>query len=163
MKLDGPLDGKEPLGGDAHDQVGLGAQQDRLGRMPEVGEELDVELVVQVKVGMEAVDDNHDNEEEVDDGEGDDGLVEVGVDACASEHNAGEEVAKKANSSNRSDAYLGWIKRRILCSNCGFVDESFFLFLSSSSIPLLSQKERYFCPKNHNLQYLNLNLRIKRK
>ena len=114
VKLDGPLDGKEPLGGDAHDQVGLGAQQDRLGRMPEVWEEFDVELVVQVKVGMEAVDDNHDNEEEVDDGEGDDGLVEVGVDACASEHNAGEEVAKKANSSNRSDAYLGWRKRRIL-------------------------------------------------
>ena len=77
VQPDGPLDGQEPLGGDAHHQVGLAAQQDCLCWMPEVREEFDVQLVVQVEVGVEAVDDNHDDEEEVDDGEGDDGLVEV--------------------------------------------------------------------------------------
>ena len=77
VEPDGPLDGQEPLGGDAHHQVRLTAQQDCLCRVPEVGEKLDVQLVVQVEVGVEAVDDNHDDEEKVDDGEGDDGLVEV--------------------------------------------------------------------------------------
>ena len=71
------LDGQEPLCGDAHHQVRLTAQEDRLPRVPEVGEELDVQLVVQVEVGVEAVDYDHGDKEEVDDGEGDDGLVKV--------------------------------------------------------------------------------------
>ena len=103
---DGPLDGQEPLGGDAHHQVRLAAQQDCLCRVPQVGEQLDVQLVVQVKVGVEAVDDDHANEDEVDNGEGDDGLVEVGVDAGASEHHTGEKVAEDADSPNRGNAHL---------------------------------------------------------
>ena len=102
----GPLDGHEPLGGDAHHQVRLAAQQDCLCRVPQVGEQLDVQLVVQVKVGVEAVDDDHANEDEVDNGEGDDGLVEVGVDAGASEHHTGEKVAEDADSPNRGNAHL---------------------------------------------------------
>ena len=77
VQPDGLLDGQEPLGGDAHHQVRLAAQQYCLPRVPEVGEELDVQLVVQVEVGVEAVDGDHDNKEEVDDGEGEDGLMEV--------------------------------------------------------------------------------------
>ena len=103
---DGPLDGQEPLGGDAHHQVRLAAQQDCLCRVPQVGEQLDVQLVVQVEVGVEAVDNDHDDKEEVDNGEGDDGLVEVGVDAGASEYNTGEKVPENANSPNRGDTHL---------------------------------------------------------
>ena len=74
---DGPLDGQKPLGGDAHHQVRLAAQQNCLCWVPKVGEQLDVQLVVQIKVRVEAVYDDHDDKEKVDNGEGDDGLMEV--------------------------------------------------------------------------------------
>ena len=92
--------------------------------MPEVGEELDVQLIVEVEVGVEAVDDDHYDEEEVDDGEGNDGLMEVGVDAGArkfftklkflnsistpgaSQYNACEKISKDADSPNRGNAHL---------------------------------------------------------
>ena len=70
-------DGKEPLQGDAHDEVGLWAEEDVLERVPDVGEEKDVGLVLQVKVKAEAVDYEDDNKEEVDDGKSEDALVEV--------------------------------------------------------------------------------------
>ena len=122
------LDGQEPLGGDAHHQVRLAAQQDCLCRVPQVGEQLDVQLVVEVEVGVEAVDDDHDDEEEVDDGEGDDGLVEVGVDGGASENNAGEKVSKNADRPNRGNAHL----RRVLILNLKSELEMFkYLFCSA--------------------------------
>ena len=111
---DGPLDGQEPLGGDAHHQVCLAAQQDCLCWVPKVGEQLDVQLVVQVEVRVEAVDDDHDDKEKVDNGEGDDGLMEVGVDAGASEDNTCEKVPENANSPHRGNAHLRWSEGRIL-------------------------------------------------
>ena len=71
-----PADGHVALGGNAHHQVGLESHQDILKGVPEVGEEEDEELVVEVEVEALDVDDDGQDEEGVDNGQGDQGVVE---------------------------------------------------------------------------------------
>ena len=101
VQSDRQLDRQVPLHRDAHHQVGLAAQEDCLDRVPEVGEQPDVQLVLEVEVGVEAVHHDHDDEEEVDHSEGDDGLVEVGVEAVAQENDAHQQVSDKAHCPHR--------------------------------------------------------------
>ena len=76
--------------------------------MPEVGEQPDVQLVLEVEVGVEAVHHDHDDKEEVDHSEGDDGLMEVGVEAVAQENDAHQQVSDKAHCPHRCYAHLGF-------------------------------------------------------
>ena len=71
-----PANGQVALGGDAHHQVGLESHQDVLEGVPEVGEEEDEELVVEVEVEALDVDDDRQDEEGVNDGQGDQTVVE---------------------------------------------------------------------------------------
>lgn len=71
-----PADGHVALCGDAHHQVGLEGHQDILERIPEVGEEEDEQLVVEVEVKPLDVDDDGDDEEGVNTGQGDQCVVE---------------------------------------------------------------------------------------
>ena len=71
-----PANGQVALGGDAHHQVGLESHQDVLEGVPEVGEEEDEELVVEVEVEPLDVDDDRQDEEGVHDGQGDQSVVE---------------------------------------------------------------------------------------
>ena len=67
------------LCGDAHHEEGLEVHQDVLQRVPHVREEHDEELVVQVKVEPLCVDNDDAEEDDVDDGQRDQGVVEVGL------------------------------------------------------------------------------------
>ena len=106
VQLDGLPDGEEALGGDAHDDEGLAAQQRRPQRVPEVGKHPDVHLVAQVEVQVEAGHDKAGNEQEVDEGEGEDALVEVGAHAGPEEHEGRGEVAQDAQGPHAGDAHL---------------------------------------------------------
>ena len=81
-----PPDGHQSLGHDARDEVGLAAQQDVLEGVPEVGEEEDVRLVLEVQVELEAV-----NDEEVEDA-----LVEVLHHLEHEDDDDGVEIAEDA-------------------------------------------------------------------
>lgn len=106
VQLDGAPDGEEPLGGDAHDDEGLAAQQHRPQRVPEVGEHPDVHLVAQVQVEVEAGHDEAGDEDEVDEGEGEDALVEVGAHAGPEEHHGRGKVAQDPQDPHAGDAHL---------------------------------------------------------
>ena len=67
------------LGRDAHHEEGLEVQQDVLQRVPHVREEHDEQLVVQVTVEALGVDDDDSEEDDVDDGECDQGVMEAGL------------------------------------------------------------------------------------
>ena len=67
------------LGRDAHHEEGLEVQQDVLQRVPHVREEHDEQLVVQVTVEALGVDDDDSEEDDVDDGECDQGVMKVGL------------------------------------------------------------------------------------
>ena len=67
------------LCGDAHHEEGLEVHQDVLQRVPYVREEHDEELVLQVKVEPLCVDNDDAEEDDVDDGQRDQGVVEVGL------------------------------------------------------------------------------------
>ena len=99
-ELDRLPDGHEALGGDAHDEVGLAAEQDVLQRVQEVGEEEYVGLVLDVKVQPEDVKDEEADKEHVDDGEGEDALVEVGPHLGAEDDDDGAEVAQETEDSH---------------------------------------------------------------
>ena len=102
-----PPDGHQSLGHDARDEVGLAAQQDVLEGVPEVGEEEDVRLVLEVQVELEAVNDEEADEEEVDDGEGKDALVEVGPHLGHEDDDDGAEIAEDAEDANCRNPNLG--------------------------------------------------------
>ena len=71
--------GEIALRGDAHHEEGLEGHQDVLERVPHVREEHDEELVLQVKVEPLCVDNDDAEEDDVDDGQRDQGVVEVGL------------------------------------------------------------------------------------
>ena len=72
-------DSKAALGGDTHHEEGLKVHQDVLQRVPHVREEHDEELVLQVKIEPLCVNNDDAEEDDVDDGKGDEGVVEVGL------------------------------------------------------------------------------------
>ena len=65
------------LCGDAHHEEGLEVHQDVLHRVPHVREEHDEELVLEVQVKALRVNDDDGDEDDVDDGQCDQGVVEV--------------------------------------------------------------------------------------
>ena len=76
--LEWSSDCQATLCGDAHHEEGLEVHQDVLHRVPHVREEHDEELVLQVEVKALRVDDDDRDEDDVNDGQCDQGVVEVG-------------------------------------------------------------------------------------
>jgi hypothetical protein len=106
-EVDGPPDGHEALRGDAHDDVRLAAEQDVLQGVQEVGEQDDVGLVLDVHVQLETVKDEEADEEQVDDGEGEDALVEVRPPLEAEDYDDGAKVAENSEETDGGDPDLG--------------------------------------------------------
>ena len=106
-EVDGPPDGHEALCGYAHDDVRLAAEQDVLEGVQEVGEQDDVGLVLDVHVQLETVEDEEADEEQVDDGEGEDALVEVRPPLETEDDDDGPKVAENSEETNRGDPHLG--------------------------------------------------------
>ena len=72
-------DSKAALRGDAHHEEGLEVHQDVLQRVPHIREEHNEELVLQVEVEPLGVDNDDAEEDNVDDGKRDQGMVKVGL------------------------------------------------------------------------------------
>ena len=106
-EVDRPPDGHEALCGYAHDDVRLAAEQDVLEGVQEVGEQDDVGLVLDVHVQLETVEDEEADEEQVDDGEGEDALVEVRPPLETEDDDDGAKVAENSEETNRGDPHLG--------------------------------------------------------
>lgn len=106
-EVDRPPDGHEALCGYAHDDVRLAAEQDVLEGVQEVGEQDDVGLVLDVHVQLETVEDEEADEEQVDDGEGEDALVEVGPHLGHEDDDDDAEISEDAEDANCRNPNLG--------------------------------------------------------
>ena len=92
---------------DADHQKGFKGHQDVLEGIPEVGDEEDERLVLDVEVESLDVDEEGDDEEDVDDGEGDEGVVEGGLHLGTEEDQDGGEVPDHPNDRHHWHAHLG--------------------------------------------------------
>ena len=94
------------LGCDADHQKGFEGHQDVLEGVPGIGEEEDEHLVLDVKVEALDVDEEGDDEEDVDDGEGDEGVVEGGLHLRPEEDQDGRQVPHHPHYCHHGQANL---------------------------------------------------------
>ena len=97
---DRPHDGLVSLRGDAHDHERLETQQNVLQWMPEPGDQLDKLLIVQVHVQVECVEDENADKEDIDNGECEQTVVEVGLDPALELDKDCGQVSCDSNETN---------------------------------------------------------------